>query len=250
MSGVLATGQPKCGSWYAEGMTLIARAVPAGEAGVDTVERITPAIAAALVAAGKRWVLRYALSLTTVEVATITGAGLGLVLLSYGRKSDFSAATGAADAQAILEHLRSIGVPLGGQLSIGVDLEDPAGATVADVLAYEAGFATAIIATGCTSGAYIGSGLMMTSAQLYSMKATRYYKSGSRIVDSKGEAAEPQCGWVLVQGLPFNQPCGGASVDFNCAWHDFEGRAWVALYDSAALPAIAVSPTAESVPPP
>lgn len=231
-------------------MTLIARAIPAGDAGVDTIEAVTPAIAAGWKAAGKRWALRYALALTAAEVATITGEGLGLVLLSYGRKSDFSSATGAADAQAILNHLRAIGVPLGGQLSIGVDLEDPAGATIADVLAYEAGFATAIIATGCTSGAYIGSGLMMTSAQLYSMRATRYYKSGSRIVDSKGEASEPQCGWVLVQGLPFNQSCGGTNVDFDCAWQDFEGRSWIALYDSAALPAIAMSPVAESVPPP
>jgi Domain of unknown function (DUF1906) len=224
-------------------MTLIARAIPAGEAGVDTTEIVTATIAAAWKAAGKRWALRYALSLTSAEVATVTGGGLGLVLLSYGRRSDFSAATGAADAQAILTHLRGIGVPLGGELTIGVDLEDPAGATVADVLAYEAGFAGEIVAVGCTSGAYIGSGLMMTSAQLYSMKATRYYKSGSRIVDSAGAAAEPQCGWVLVQGLPFNQACGGANVDYDCAWQDFEGRGWVALYDSTALAAIAISPT-------
>ncbi|HXB28055.1 MAG TPA: glycoside hydrolase domain-containing protein [Gemmatimonadaceae bacterium] len=231
-------------------MTLIARAIPAGDAGVDTIETVTPAIAAAWKAAGKRWVLRYALALTAAEVATITGEGLGLALLSYGRKSDFSSATGASDAQAIIAHLRSIGVPLGEQLTIGVDLEDPAGAKVADVLAYESGFAAVIVATGCTSGAYIGAGLGMTSAELYSMKATRYYKSGSRVVDFAGDVAEPQCGWTLVQGLPFNQPCGGTNVDFDCAFEDFRGRSWIGLYESNALAAIALSPEAESIPPP
>jgi hypothetical protein len=213
-------------------MSLVARAIPPGSAGVDTTEVITPAIAAALRAEGKRWIGRYALSVTAVEVGTITSIGLGLVLFSYGRQSDFSAATGAGDATAIIDHLKVIGVPLGGMLTIILDLETPTGATIAALKEYEAAFAGAIAATGCTSGVYLGAGLMMTSAELYALKATRYAKSGSRIVDSQGNAAEPQCGYVLVQGLPFDQPCGGAEVDFEIAFQDFEGRSCWALYST------------------
>jgi hypothetical protein len=214
-------------------MSLIARQIPAGDAGVDTIQVVTPTIAAALRAAGKRFVVRYAVSVTAAEVNAITGIGLGVVFISYGRKSDFSAATGSADAKAILDHLRSIGVPLGNMLTILVDLEDPAGASIADVLTYEHSFAADIVATGCTSGAYIGSGLGMTSAELYSMAATRYYKSGSRVVALDGQVSEPECGWALVQGLPFDQPCGGTNVDFDIAFHDFMGRSVWALYATA-----------------
>ena len=120
------------------------------------------------------------------------------------------------------------GPPL--EIAYPVDMEDPTGATIADLLAYERAFATDIVATGCTSGVYLGSGLGMTSAQLYSMAATRYWKSGSRIVDLQGNAAEPACGYVLTQTLPFNQQCGSTPVDYDFAGQDFEGRNWVALW--------------------
>lgn len=211
-------------------MTLLARPIPPGTAGVDTVMQITPAIAAGLRAMGKGWVARYGLSVTAAEIAAITGIGLGVVFVSYGRKSDFNDATGRADAQAIIDHLKSIGVPLGAMLTIMVDLEDPAGATIADVLTYERGFAAVVVATGCTSGAYIGSGLGMTSAELYSMAATRYWKSGSRVTDFHGNVSEPECGWALVQGLPFDVKLAGGEFDTDCAWQDFKGRSVFALY--------------------
>jgi hypothetical protein len=234
-------------------MSLLARPIPPGTAGVDLIGTVTPGIAAEFRAAGKGFVIRYGLSVTAAEVNAITGIGLGVVFISYGRKSDFSDATGRADAQAILNHLKSIRVPLGSMLTLLVDLEDPAGATVADVLTYERGFAAVVTATGCTSGAYIGSGLGMTSAQLYSMAATRYYKSGSRVTDFNGDVSEPECGWALVQGLPFNQPCGGARVDFDVAFQDFHGRSVFALYATAtgqwAIP-IPESAARDTEPPP
>jgi hypothetical protein len=214
-------------------MTLVARPIPPGSAGVDTVAAVTPTIAGAWRAAGKTFAIRYGTSVTAVEVSCLTALGLGMVFISYGRKSDFSAATGAADAQAVLAHLKSIGVPLGNMLTIFVDLEDPAGATIADVLANEKAFAADVVATGCTSGAYIGSGLGMTSAEIYSMSATRYYKSGSRILDLAGNAAEPNCGYALVQGLPFDQSCGGTEVDFDAAFEDFQGRSVFALFSTS-----------------
>ncbi len=211
-------------------VTLVARPIPPGTAGVDLDETVTPAIASGFRAAGKGWVGRYALGLSAVEVSTITSIGLGLVIYSYGRQSDYSETTGISDAQTILAHLKAIGVPVGGMLTIILDLETPTGATIADLQAYESGFADAIAATGCTSGVYVGAGLGMTSAELYALKATRYSKSGSRIEDVSGAAAEPQCGYVLVQGLPFDEPCGGTRVDLQCAWQDFEGRSCWALY--------------------
>jgi len=211
-------------------MTLVARPIPPGSAGVDTVAVATPTIAAAWRAAGKTFAIRYGTSVTSAEVLALTSVGLGVVFISYGRKSGFTAASGAADAQAILDHLKSIGVPRGGMLTILVDLEDPAGAIIADITTYEHAFAATIVATGCTSGAYIGAGLTMTSAELYALAATRYYKSGSRIVDAQGNAAEPQCGYCLVQGLPFDQQCGGTEVDFDAAFEDFEGRSCFAIW--------------------
>ncbi|MHB8330770.1 MAG: glycoside hydrolase family 25 domain-containing protein [Acidiferrobacteraceae bacterium] len=210
-------------------MTLIARAIPAGSAGVDLDSAVTPAIAAGFRAAGKLFCMRYGTTVTAAEIAALHAEGLGVGFVSFGRQADFSARAGAADAAAILTHLRSQGVAYTGA-TVGLDLETPRGATIADLLAYERGFAGVVVNNGCTSGVYLGAGLGMTSAELYSMSATRYWKSGSRIVDLTGAAAEPACGYCLTQVLPFDQPCGGAEVDYDFAGADFEGREWIALW--------------------
>ena len=210
---------------------MIVRPIPAGAAGVDLDSPVTPSIAAGFRQAGKSFVMRYATVVTASEIAACHAEGLGVGFISFGRQQDFSATTGAQDAAAILTHLRSQGIPYTGA-TIGLDLETPKGATIADVLAYERGFAGVIVNNGCTSGVYVGAGLGMSSAELYSMAATRYWKSGSKIEDFGGAIAEPQCGWCLTQVLPFDQPCGGALVDFDGAGQDFEGRSWHALYGS------------------
>jgi Domain of unknown function (DUF1906) len=209
---------------------MIARPIPAGAAGVDLDSPVTPSIAAAFHQAGKSFVMRYASVVTASEIAACHAAGLGVGLVSFGRQQNFSSATGVGDATAIVNHLRSQGVTLGSELTIGLDLETPTGATIASVLEYEHSFAGIITATGCTSGVYVGAGLGMTSEQLFSMAATRYWKSGSRIVDLAGEAAEPKCGYCLTQVLPFDQMLGGAAVDYDFAGQDFFGRSWHALY--------------------
>lgn len=211
---------------------MIVRPIPAGSAGVDLDSPVTPSIAAGFRQAGKSFVMRYATVVTASEIAACHAEGLGVGFISFGRQSLFNALTGQQDATAILKHLASIGVPLGDGLTIGLDLETPKGALIADLLAYERGFAGYIVSPGCTSGAYIGAGLGMTSAELYSLAATRYWKSGSKIEDLKGEAAEPNCGYCLTQTLPFDQPCGGAQVDYDFAGADFQGRNWHCLYGS------------------
>jgi hypothetical protein len=211
-------------------MALIARPIPPGTRGFDTVETITPAIAQAAKAQGNGFVIRYGTAVQSSEVDAVTSTGQGLGFVSFGRRADFNLTTGAQDSEAILDHLRSVGVPVGSSLTLGADLETPSGATVQDVLAYEKGFATRTTSTTCTSGPYVGAGLSMTSAELYSMAGTRYWKSGSRIVDADGHAADPECGWAMIQAYPFNQKCGGAQVDFDFAQQDFMGRSWWAIY--------------------
>lgn len=206
-------------------MTLVARACAPGLAGVDLDVPVSSAIAKGFRAAGKGFVMRYGKVVTASEVGDITEEGLGLGLYSFGRQQDFSPTTGKEDAQAVLDNLRAAGVPVGSMLTLTVDLETPNGATIADVLAYEKeGWAANVTPTGCTSGAYVGAGLGMTSAELFSMAATRYIKSGSRIVDLDGNAAEPECGYAMTQILPFGQPCGGATVDFCFSQQDYFGR--------------------------
>lgn len=211
---------------------MIVRPIPAGAAGVDLDSTVTPSIAAGFRQAGKAFVMRYATAVTAAEIAACHAEGLGVGFVSFGRQSLFNALTGQQDATAILKHLASISVPLDTGLTIGLDLETPKGALISDLLVYERGFAGYIVSPGCTSGAYVGAGLGMTSAQLYSLAATRYWKSGSRVVDLSGAAAEPQCGYCLTQVLPFDQSCGGAQVDYDFAGADFEGRNWHAVFGS------------------
>jgi hypothetical protein len=211
---------------------MIVRPLPAGSAGVDLDSPITPSIAAGLRQAGKAFAMRYATAVTAAEIAACHAENIGVGFVSFGRQTLYNALTGAQDAAAILSHLRAVGVPLGDELTIGLDLETPTGATIAAVLEYERAFAVAIVATGCTSGAYVGAGLGMTSAELYSMAATRYWKSGSKIEDLSGAVSEPNCGWCLTQVLPFDQPLAGAMVDFDFSGADFEGRNWHCLFAS------------------
>jgi len=195
---------------------------------VDLVTRITPAIAAGFVRAGVTAVLRYGASIDSAEFSTIMSYRLSLGLLTYGRRSDFSAVTGTVDAQELLDKAKALGIPPG--LTYGVDLEDPKGASVNDVLVYERGFAVRVTTIPRNlSGAYIGSGLLMNSADLTGMGSTRYYKSGSRIVDARGNAAEPERGWTLIQRLPFDQTLAGTKVDYDSAGEDFHGDAWTVV---------------------
>lgn len=235
-------------------MTLVVRPCPPGLAGVDLVGTVTPAIAKGFRAAGKSFVMRYGKSVTPEEVAAITDEGMGLGFYSYGRQTDFSPQTGQQDAEAVLDNLRVAGVPVGSMLTLLVDLETPK-ATIAEVLAYEKeGWAATVTPTGCTSGAYIGAGLGMTSAELTSMAATRYCKSGSKVEDLTGAASEPMCGYCLTQVLPFNQPCGGAEVDFEFSGQDYFGRSVFMVWavSSGAVYSIPVpdSAHADTVPPP
>lgn len=211
-------------------MTLVARPCPAGYAGVDLDAPVSAETAQAFYGAGKRFVLRYGTSLASGEPETICEAGLGLGILSFGRQSDYTGATGSGDATAILDHLRSIAVPVGGGLTLGLDLETPKGATIPELQTYEGAFARTNVAADCSSGVYVGAGLGMTSAELYHLAATHYYKSGSRILDTAGNAAEPSCGYQLTQVLPFGQPCGGSIVDFDFSGEDFKGRYWWMLF--------------------
>lgn len=214
---------------YDPHMTYIARPVPSGQAGVDLLAQVSSANAAGFKAAGKGFVLRYGAELGADEPGSICEQGLGLGILSRGRQSDYTEATGKSDSEAILDHLRSIGVPVDA-LTIGLDLETPRGATAPELHIYEGAFAANNVAASCTSGVYVGAGLLMSSTQLYDLAATRYYNSGSRIVDAAGNAAEPECGYTLTQVLPFGVPCGGTTVDLDFSGEDFHGRSWWMLY--------------------
>jgi len=203
---------------------MIARPFPLGFRGFDTTTPLDVALCKAARAAGLDFAMRYGRSVTPAEIDAAMSSGLWLGFLTYGRQSDFSTATGVEDARALLDQVHGVlGVPSG--ITLGLDLETPRGATLDELRAYEAGFAQTVVPVN-SSGVYVGAGLGMTSRELYALASTRYYKAGSRIVDAAGNAAEPACGWCLMQGYPLDQSFAGTRIDYDFAQHDFRGRQW------------------------
>lgn len=209
-------------------MPLAIRSLLVTDKVVDTDAVVTAAVAAEFAVAGVTCVLRYGVSVSAEEFGTILAHGIAVGFLTYGRGSDFTVANGVADAQALLDKAKSLGIPPG--MTYGLDLEDPKGASIADVLAYEKAYATQITTVaGNLPGAYLGAGLGLTSKQATGMGAVRYYKSGSRVVDLQGNPTEPERGFCLVQRLPFNQHLGGVQVDYDSAGDDYYGCAWTVV---------------------
>lgn len=194
---------------------------------VDTNEIVTASVAAAWKQAGVTAALRYR-NLTTEEFGTLMAYQISVGLLTYGRQADYTLATGQLDAQQLLDLAKTLGIPPG--LTYGLDLETPSGATIADLLTYEKGFSGHIYTIPTNlAGVYCGAGLMMTSVELTSMGAKRYYKSGSRVCDAHNNPSEPARGWSLIQRLPFDRMLGGARVDYDSAGSDYYGDAWTVV---------------------
>jgi hypothetical protein len=212
-------------------MTLAIRKLTPADRVIDTDTAITPDVARELAAAGYTAVLRYGVDTTPAEFAGIMAAKLAYGMLTHGRRSTFTGDTGAADAQALLDKAKQLGIPPG--LTYGLDMESPKGATAVDLLTYERTYGLRILSVpGNLPGLYAGAGLLLSSAELSSMVAKRYYKSGSRVVDAEGRVAEPARGWSLIQRLPFDRKLCGIEVDDDSAGDDYEGDGWTVVYEA------------------
>jgi hypothetical protein len=200
-----------------------------GSSWADTIAHITAAEAATLVADHFTGVFLYAETATQDDVDNALEAGLLVAFVMYSPSPGYqpSATLGTQMATAACAALKKLLIPA--TISLFIDLESMGG-VAADKIAHANAAADAIMSEGFTPGGYIGSGVLLTSAQLYALHVVRYWKSGSRVEDATGALAEPACGWCAIQGIPFNYqvPGGGPEVDVDTVWQDYRGRSVIA----------------------
>ena len=190
----------------------------------DSVEQFSDTALGDLWAYGVRGLFVYqGCSLATLQRYLAKNFWVGFVGYSRSPGWSPSAATGAADAASALDHVHgTLGVPKG--VTIFDDLEAPlASAGVRGLLEHIDTHAAAIHAAADTAADYVGEGCGLTSAEWQSRPNVHaYWKSGSRVVDRFGAIVEPQRGWSVVQGRPFNLAVG-AAVDLDFVCEDYFG---------------------------
>jgi hypothetical protein len=173
-------------------------------------------------------ILRYE-DMTAEELEWLLAAGLlvGLVVTSPAPSYQPSASLAQSKYQVAIEHFVGLDVP--DSVSVLADLETMGG-DVSDRIAYANAAAAVTLSARLGPAAYIGSGVGMTSAELYALAATRYVKGLSRVTDDANALAEPACGWVGYQQYPGNQRSkSGVLVDYGILGTDYEGRSLVLI---------------------
>jgi hypothetical protein len=202
---------------------------PVGAKFVDCYAGPSAAEARALVLDdGAGVILRYE-NMGADELSWLLEAGLlvGLVITSPAPGYLPSAAMAQSKYQAAIEHFTTLGVP--DAVSVLADFETMGGEST-DRIAYANAAAAVTASARLGPAAYIGSGVGLTSAELYALTANRYLKSLSRVTDVAGNLAEPACGWVGYQQFPGNQKSkSGVLVDYGILGTDYEGRALIVI---------------------
>jgi hypothetical protein len=155
------------------------------------------------------------------------GLLVGLVITSPAPGYQPSAALAQSKYQAAVAHFVSLDVPE--TVSVIADLETMGGEST-DRIAYANAAAAVIASARLDPAGYIGSGVGLTSAELYVLAVNRYLKGLSRVTDTTSALAEPACGWVGYQVYPGNQRSkSGVLVDYGILGTDYEGRALVVI---------------------
>jgi hypothetical protein len=177
---------------------------------------------------GAAVILRYE-DMGAEELDWLLEAGLlvGLVITSPAPGYQPSAAMAQSKYQAAVAHFVHLDVPE--TVSVIADFETMGGEST-DRVAYANAAAAVIASARLDPAGYIGSGVGLTSAELYVLAVNRYIKGLSRVTDTTGALAEPACGWVGYQQFPGNQKSkSGVLVDFGILGTDYEQRALVVI---------------------
>lgn len=161
-------------------------AAPSGTHGFDCNDRVMPADARKLVAAGYRFALRYAPrikahagDLTAIEVSDILHAGLALMVVQHveaetGNGWIANYTKGHQYGSVAAQHSKACGVPLG--TNVWLDLEDIApGTPHQDVIQYCNAWYDEVAYTGYTPGIYVGYNPGLTASELYSRLKFEHY---------------------------------------------------------------------------
>jgi len=198
-----------------------------GDRGFDTSETLNATQGATLVKLGFSFGVRYVgLSvgggITAAELSALTGAGLKMMLVQFGRSHGLNAAQGTADGTAAARNALAVGYPPGACLWL-----DLSPAPITDCQDYANAWYFAAVAAGMYGsalGVYCEPGVPFSSSQLYhNLKFARYWKTAGQCpnVDVRG--------YQMVQLYPGNQvPSPGIIIDQDFVQSDFTGSLPVA----------------------
>lgn len=203
-------------------MTGLAGTPFVGARGTDSVQKVDAVHAVALKAWGIDFVIRYLGSVTKSEVEGILEGGLAFMPVTFGLKhgTSLNAALGGTYGAGSVLQVKALDLPPG--VTVWLDLEDCTG-TADDIAAFVNAWCVPIRAAGYMPGLYVGSGAVLSGAQLYKLAVVRYWQSLSRETDAKGLISEPSCGWCMIQ-LFDSQTVAGVWVDIDVIQNDYSKR--------------------------
>lgn len=215
------------------------QAAPSGSKGFDSDTVLTNATAAAFVADGFRFAVRYLSrdrpetegNLSATEAAAILNAGLAVMAVQHvsaegwiptedlGQQYGVSA---AADA-------RTVGFPRG--VNIWLDLEGVGyGSTARQVADYCTAWFAAVSDAGYAPGLYVGARCGLTGEELYDLPFTYYWQSGSAV------PALPARGYCMVQSISGDYEIAGVSYDLDTTQTDDGGAGHTPVWLAPAAP--------------
>jgi len=214
-----------------------ARPAPPFLLGFDVLSPLTDDMLRDAVARGLGFCGRYVNNLTPDERDRIFGFGLPILLYTEAlTKVQLSEASGRNYGHSMAVSASLLSVP--NSVDVVIDLDLPAAGS--DVAAHVDAMAIALDAPTLAAGVgsygaalYVGAPQPLTSAELFALRPNRYVKGGGRIVDARGELAEPACGWAALQLEPLEGvELAGVKVDVEVTKLDYEGRALVLWWPS------------------
>ncbi len=172
-----------------------------------------------LKSAGVDFVVGYLGSINSSRVAHVIDSGMAFMPVTFAD---------SYDTTLVKRELTTLALPQG--VTVWLDLEGKkAYDTDPHMLAQKVNmWADAVVSLGYEAGIYVGSPQPFTSAELWSLKVTRYWRAPARVVDRHGALADPNGGWCMAQLWP-SIMLGGVWVDVDYIQQDYRGRlpTWV-----------------------
>lgn len=184
--------------------------------GFDTVLQLSKRHCEIAKSLGFEFAVRYFYNLSQAEIDIILDSGLGLIFVNHANNYDYI---------RILNDLEKYGIPEGA--TIFHDIEDTS-LTSTDIIVRSNQLSSNLQINKYISGAYYGSGCVLTSEELYNLKVTRYWNSISREMDRNNKPVVALAGDCMMQLRPgnFTLPCEipNFTIDANIVQQDFKGR--------------------------
>lgn len=189
-------------------MRLVQRATPLAR-GFDTDTPLNAASAARLRAAGLDFVVRYLPDMRTTELNAILSAGLAVMGVSHVRMPGWSpnAGMGHVDGTNVAAAAQSAGLLSG--TTLWCDIEGVSSSCSAtDVIVYANAWTDAVATAGFEPGMYVGASSILSASQWYhAIKAARYWRSGSLVVEPETR------GFCMIQESPLDVTVAGIQID-------------------------------------